>query len=152
MIIERRGFKATAGALIVAAIAAIAAGAEPDDRQTVAALDVEYQAAVKRNDADTMARILDERFVLVLGTGKTYTRADLLESATSKHIEYELQDEEPGTQAVRVFGDTAVVTALLALKGTSEGKTFERRLWFSDTYVRTPHGWKYVFGQASLPL
>lgn len=149
MIIERRGFKAAASALIVAGIAA---GAEPDDRQTVAALDVQYQAAVKRNDADTMAKILDERFVLVLGTGKTYTRADLLESARSRHIEYELQDEEPGTQTVRLFGDTAVVTALLALKGTSDGKTFERRLWFSDTYVRTPHGWKYVFGQASLPL
>jgi hypothetical protein len=23
---------------------------------------------------------------------------------------------------------------------------------FSDTYVRTPSGWRYVFGQASLPL
>jgi ketosteroid isomerase-like protein len=149
MIIERRGFKAAACALIVAGIAA---GAEPDDRQTVAALDVQYQAAVKRNDADTMARILDERFVLVLGTGKTYTRADLLESATSRHIEYEVQDEEPGTQTVRVFGDTAIVTALLSLKYTSEGKTAARRLWFSDTYVRTSSGWKYVFGQASIAL
>jgi hypothetical protein len=26
------------------------------------------------------------------------------------------------------------------------------KLWFSDTYVRTPTGWRYVFGQASLPL
>jgi len=38
------------------------------------------------------------------------------------------------------------------MKGTSEGKTFERQLWFSDTYVRTPSGWRYVFGQASIPL
>jgi hypothetical protein len=45
-----------------------------------------------------------------------------------------------------------VVTALLWLKGVSENKPFERRLWFSDTYVRTPQGWKYVFGQASLPM
>jgi hypothetical protein len=29
---------------------------------------------------------------------------------------------------------------------------FERKLWFSDTYVRTAGGWKYVLGQASLPL
>ena len=53
---------------------------------------------------------------------------------------------------MRVHGDTAVVTALLRLKGTSDGKPFDRRVWFSDTYVRTAAGWKYVFGQASLPL
>ena len=51
-----------------------------------------------------------------------------------------------------MWGDTAVVTALLWLKGTEDGKPFEYRLWFSDTYMRTPAGWRYVFGQASLPL
>lgn len=28
----------------------------------------------------------------------------------------------------------------------------EYNLWFSDVYVRTASGWRYVFGQASLPL
>jgi hypothetical protein len=45
-----------------------------------------------------------------------------------------------------------VVTALLWIKATSEGKTTERKLWFSDTYVKTGEGWRYVLGQASLPL
>jgi len=129
-----------------------ASGSADDDRRIVAALDTEYQAAVKRNDARTMARIFDERFVLVLGNGKSYTRADLLDSASGGKITYEQQDEEPGTQVVRVFGDTAVVTALLSLKGSNDGVPFERRLWFSDTYVRTTSGWRYAFGQASLPL
>ena len=44
------------------------------------------------------------------------------------------------------------MTAKLLLKGTSDGKRFERVLWFSDTYVRTDRGWRYLFGQASLPL
>jgi hypothetical protein len=44
------------------------------------------------------------------------------------------------------------VTAKLLLKATSGGKLVEQKLWFSDTYVRTPGGWKYAFGQASLPL
>jgi len=30
--------------------------------------------------------------------------------------------------------------------------SFDRKFWFSDTYVRTSAGWKYVFGQSSLPL
>jgi len=51
-----------------------------------------------------------------------------------------------------VWENTAVVTALLWEKGVSGGRAFDKRLWFSDTYVKTPAGWKYVFGQASLPL
>jgi uncharacterized protein (TIGR02246 family) len=135
------------------AILATAAQASPDDdRRAVAALDTAYQAAVERNDAEAMAKILHPDFVLVLGNGTTYTREDLLESARSAEIVYEEQDEEPGTQVVRVWGDTAVVTALLQIKATQKGQPLERRLWFSDTYVRTKDGWKYVFGQASLPL
>ncbi len=147
-------FKTVAVATLAAALAGpILARASPEeDRRIVAELDTRYQEAVKRNDAAAMGRILAEDFVLVLGDGKVYTRKDLLESATSRRIVYELQDEAPGTQVVRVWGDTAVVTALLLLKGTNRGAPFERRLWFSDTYVRMPDGWRYVFGQASLKL
>jgi ketosteroid isomerase-like protein len=121
-----------------------------DDEKIVAALDTEYQAAVQRNDTATMDRILADDFVLVTGNGKTYTKADLLKDAASKRVTYERQEDT--NQTVRVWGDTAVVTALLWEKGTVGGKAFDYKLWFSDTYVRTPAGWRYVFGQASLPL
>jgi hypothetical protein len=80
------------------------------------------------------------------------TREELLQESRDKVIHYERQDEETGTQTVRVWGDTAVVTALLWVKGVSKGVEFDRRLWFSDTYVRSNDGWRYVFGQASLHL
>jgi ketosteroid isomerase-like protein len=92
---------------VAPAIAALALGAglaqasPEDDRRTVAALDTEFQAAVKHHDVATIDRIQHPDMVLVLG-------------------------------------DTAVVTALLRLKGTNEGAAFDRRVWFSDTYVRTP--------------
>lgn len=122
------------------------------DHDVIAALDTKYQAAVKRNDADTMASILAPDFVLVLGDGSTYKAADLLNEARSGRIVYEQQIEEPGTQVVRVWGDTAVVTAKLWVKYSADGKTADRHLWFSDTYVRTQDGWRYVFGQASRAL
>jgi len=144
------------GAAFIAATVLTASGATvaspQEDRATVAALDTKYQEAVKRNDADTMGQILHEDFVLVLGSGKTATRDDLLNEARGGKIQYEGQDEDAGTQTVRMYGDTAIVTARLWLKYTYEGKAYERRLWFSDTYVRTSKGWRYVFGQASLPL
>jgi hypothetical protein len=33
------------------------------------------------------------------------------------------------------------------LKGVDTGKPFDRRVWFSETYVLTKAGWKCVFGQ-----
>ncbi len=135
---------------LVAIPEAAAAETPADVEKIVAKLDTEYQAAVKANDAATMDRILADDFVLVIGNGKTFTKEDLLKSAREKTVIYERQEELE--QKVRVWGDTAVVTALLWIKGTSEGKTTDRKLWFSDTYVKTDKGWRYVLGQASLPL
>jgi ketosteroid isomerase-like protein len=121
-----------------------------DDEKAVEAVDIEYQAAVKQNDDVTMDRILADDFILVTGLGKTYTKADLLEEARSKRTVYDHQEDS--ARKVRVWGDTAVVTALLWAKGTENGKAFDYKLWFSDTYVRTPAGWRYVFAQASTRL
>ena len=116
----------------------------------IAALDTEYQAAVKNNDAITMDRILADDFVLVTGRGKIYNKTDLLETARNKDIVYEQQEDTQ--QIVRVWGDTAVITAVLWQKGIYKGVPFDDHLWFSDTYVRMPEGWRYVFGQASIRL
>lgn len=118
--------------------------------ELIAALDTEYQAAVKNNDAATMDRILADDFILVTGRGKVYNKTDLLSTARNKDIDYEHQEDTQ--QTVRVWGDTAVITALLWQKGTYKGEPFDDHLWFSDTYVRTPNGWRYVFGQASIRL
>ncbi len=142
----------TSGSATTAQLAAPTLGTGADDTKTVAALDTQYQAAVKANDAGTMGRILADDFVLVTGQGNVSTKADLIKQAQERQRTYEHQDEEEGSQKVRVWGDTAVVTARLWLKGSEHGSAFDDRLWFSDTYVRTPAGWRYVFGQASLPL
>lgn len=142
--------RACLAALCVSTLVARATPAE--DAAAVAALDTAYQAAVERNDAAAMDRILADDFTLVVGSGKTYNKAELLASARRGDFAWEIQAEEPGTQKVRVCGDTAVVTALLRLKGASNGQPLDKRLWFSDTYVRTPAGWRYFFGQASLAL
>ena len=118
-----------------------------DDRATVAALDTGYQAAIKHNDLAVVERTLADDFVLVSGAGQVTTRDQLTAEVRNKSVHYEQQDEVPGTQTVRVWGDTAVVTALLWLKGHDGDQPFDRKLWFSDVYVRTAAGWKYAFGQ-----
>ncbi len=147
---KAHGVAVALGALAMSSVAYADAN---QDRATVAALDTEYQAAVERNDAEAMARILHPDMILVIGRGLVFTREDLLRSARAQEYTYEHQVEEEGTQVVRLYGDdTAVVTALLWLKGTGPQGPFDRRLWFSDTYVRTPEGWRYAFGQSSINL
>jgi uncharacterized protein (TIGR02246 family) len=134
-------------------IAAAVRSSPSDDRRAVAALDTAYQAAVEKNDAAAMATIQHEDMILVYGDGTMRTGEELLRDAREKRIAYERQVEDPGTQTVRMFGEhTAVVTARLWIKGTQNGKAMHFRVWFSDTYIRTPAGWRYAFGQASMPM
>ena len=134
---------------LLALVATPLAASAADDSKIVADLDTQYQLAVKNNDAATMDPILADDFVLITGRGKTFTRADLMQSTKDKTV-YEHQEEL--SQTVRVWGDVAVVTALLWAKGTDGDKPFDYKLWFSDVYMKTPKGWRYVLGQASLPL
>jgi ketosteroid isomerase-like protein len=118
-----------------------------EEKKIVAALDTEYQEAVKLNDAATMGRILSDDFILVTSSGKTYTKSELLDEVKSGRTAYERQEDTDKT--VRLWGDTAVVTAKLWEKGTEDAKPFEYKLWFSDVYRRTPTGWRYVFAQSA---
>src|SRR5215510_8112205 len=99
-----------AAALIVSAVAALAETSRTpaeDAAAIVAALDTEYQSAVKRNDAAAMDRILADDFILVSSSGKVHDKAELLREARSGETVYEHQEDSE--QTVRMWGDTAVV-------------------------------------------
>jgi ketosteroid isomerase-like protein len=104
-------------------------GSRADGENTVGALDTQYQKAVKKNDVATMERILADDFVLVTGNGWKQTKADLLKESFRGEITYEHQEDTDRT--VRVWNDTAVVTALLWAKGAQKGKSWDYKLWFS---------------------
>ena len=125
--------------------------AQDDDARIVAALDSEFHAAVKANDISTIDRILADDFVLVHGAGQMVSKADLMKRARDKQASYDRREIEEGSQKVRVWRDTAVVTETLWVKGTENGQPVDQKLLLSETYARTPNGWRYVSGQASVP-
>jgi len=119
-------------------------------KRVIEDLDIKYQLAVKNNDAETMDGILSDDFILITGKGMVFTKPDLLAEARGRKTVYERQEDSRRT--VRIWGDTAIITALLWEKGSNDGKRFDKKLLFSDVYQLTPSGWKYVFAQASIPL
>ena len=112
----------------------------------VAALDTEFQAATGRKDAAVIDRMLPDDYILITSKGQVETKAGLLADARDPKIVYTRQEDS--RQTVRIWGDTAVITALLWAAGTEDGKPFEYRVWFSDIYLCTTQGWRYTFGQA----
>src|SRR5947207_7704617 len=90
-------------AALLALATTIGHASAADDAKAVAALDTQYQAAVKANDAATMDRILHDDFVLITGRGQAFSKADLLTDARNKTTTYEHQEEDAGTQKVRVW-------------------------------------------------
>lgn len=112
----------------------------------VAALDTEFQAATGRKDAAVIDRMLPDDYILITSKGQVETKAGLLADARDPKIVYTRQEDS--RQTVRIWGDTAVITALLWAAGSEDGKLFEYRVWFSDIYLCTAQGWRYTFGQA----
>jgi ketosteroid isomerase-like protein len=145
---------AFAAGLVVVGLALTAAAAAhesyADDKRILGDLDARYQKAVEKNDTKTMGAILADDFILVEGNGKRSTKADLVNEAKSGQSHYDRQEDSERT--IAVSRDTAVITAKLYAKGIEDGVKVEYSLWFSDVYVRTPSGWRYFYGQASLPL
>jgi len=93
-----------------------------------------------------MDQILADDFVLVTGRGKVFSKADLIESARKKEVTYERQDEEHGTQKVKCGRHRSRHCSPLDQGGAGR-QTADYKLWFSDTYVRTPTGWRYVLAR-----
>src|SRR5205823_14044216 len=97
-----------------------------------------------------MGESLADDFFLGSDSGASLTKSDLINQAREKQTIYEAEEVEEGTQNVRVWRDTAVVTELLRIKGTRDQPPF--KVWFSETYVRTPPGWRCVFVSSSTPF
>lgn len=122
-----------------------------DDARAIAALDSEYHSAVKTNDAATIDRILADDFMLVRSAGRNVSKTDLLKQARDKQAKYERHEVEEGTQKVRVWHDTAVVTETVWIKGSEGGRPVDEKMSLTATYARTPNGWRYVAAQATSP-
>ena len=117
------------------------------DEAVLVALNEEFQSAVMAADAVALDRILADDFVLYPSGGgdQPFTKADVIDDARRSRFER----NESSDVLARVWGDTGIVTARLAMKGTTDGKPFDAVVRFTDTYIRTESGWKQVSAHAS---
>ena len=82
-------------------------------------------------------------------TGLLETRAQTIESARNDKMVYDLL--ELSDLGIRVEGDVGIVTGINRVKGTdAQGKAFDRRVRFTDTFIKQDGRWQVWATQGTI--
>jgi ketosteroid isomerase-like protein len=113
-------------------------------------VDMERQAkeASLRRDADFVQRTLAEDYVAITPLGQVTTKRDTLSARRSGQLRYQAIDVSD--MVVRVYGDTAVVTARADVKGRQLGEDFSGPYRYTRVWVRHNGRWQTVSYQATV--
>jgi len=113
-------------------------------------LQFERDACKAFLDADVAAleRVLMPDFTLTVSNGDVSTRADEINELRSGKVHYDVFENYD--MIARLYGDnTAVVLGKTRVKGTAEGKPFDRVVQFTDTLIKRDGRWQLAAGHVS---
>jgi len=113
-------------------------------------LQFEREACKAFLDADARAleRVLTDDFTLTLSNGEVSTRADEISELRNGKVHYDVFENYD--MKARLYGDNvAVVLGKTSVKGTTEGKPFDRIVQFTDTLIKRDGRWQLVAGHVS---
>src|SRR4249919_759363 len=94
-------------------------------------------------EADVVAleRVLAPDFTLTLSNGEVSTRADEINELHSGKVHYDVFENYD--MLARLYGDSlAVVLGKTRVKGTADGKQFDRIVQFTDTLIKRNARWQ----------
>lgn len=113
-------------------------------------LDMERQAreASLHRDADFSQRTLAEDYVAITPLGQVTTKQDTVSARKSGQLRYD--SINVSDMVVRVYGDTAVVTARADVKGHQLGEDFSGPYRYTRVWVRRTGKWQAVSYQATV--
>jgi ketosteroid isomerase-like protein len=101
--------------------------------------------AILKKDLRTLERIWADGYVFTNSRGMLVTKAQRLENLRTGATA--IEDLDVQDVRVRVYGDAAVSTARIALKGRYSGKEAIGGYRTTAFWVKTPGGWQMVANQ-----
>jgi ketosteroid isomerase-like protein len=138
---------ALAAIATVVVIALLAGRGGGDASADVLATERAWIEALRANDAPALDAILADDYALTDDRGRRRSKADDLARARAGTLHFDVYDARD--LSVRVWGDTAVVTGLGEVRGTSEGRAFASTFAFTDTFARADGRWRAVAAHVS---
>ncbi len=115
----------------------------------ILALEDKWNAAYKRGDIATMESLLAEDFIITLEDGSTSSKSGYI--AHNGDPSLRVETTEMSGLAVRMHGNTAVVTGAYHEKGASKGKPYEYRDRFTDVWMNLNGRWQVIVSHYSIP-
>src|SRR3989442_613848 len=141
---------ATLLALLPGAIISLAAQNSPNpsaDERAVRAANDRLQAAVLTSDTAAFSQLLAPEYLFITATGGVITRDDVLRRYAAKELAYTVYRADSVRR--RLFGDAAVVPALLEregryVAGPRAGTELTGRYRSTRVYIRRGGRWQVV--------
>jgi uncharacterized protein DUF4440 len=92
--------------------------------------------------------VLTADFTLTLSNGEVSTRADEINELRGGKVHYDVFENYD--MIARLYADnTAVVLGKTRVKGTADGKPFNRVVQFTDTLIKRDGRWQLAAGHVS---
>ena len=134
---------------VIAFVAIVGAGAisSQDALGDVRQFQAKRFAAMTHRDIDGVAALLGEDLTYTHSTGDTETKAAFVETLRSGRIVYE--QIEPADVAVRMYGQTAVVTGRSTMHVRTGGQPQTFQIRFVEVDVAIGGRWQMVAWQAT---
>ncbi|HEX3233652.1 MAG TPA: nuclear transport factor 2 family protein [Gemmatimonadales bacterium] len=107
----------------------------------------QYDNALRRADVAALERIWAPEFTFVNPRGERLTRADRLANVRTGRTTFDSLAPAPKEESIRVYGDVAVLTTLLTLKGRYSGKDQSGRFRALVVWVHRDGRWQQVANQ-----
>ena len=134
--------------IVVAVVTCRICMAQTPAQQEVLQFEREACKAFLNADAPALERVLTPDFTLTLSNGDVSTRVDEINELHSGKVRYDVFENYD--MLARLYGDNmAVVLGKTRVKGTSDGKLFDRVVQFTDTLIKADGRWQLAAGHVS---
>ena len=124
----------------------VAQGADTAAEQEVRQTIEKHRKALLQKDAATLERIWADDYTFTNGAGEIHSKADRLANLKSGATSLDSISEEEDMK-VRVYGNVAVATSRVTIKGQYSGKQTSGQYRSIHVWVKGAAGWQLVANQ-----
>ncbi len=108
-------------------------------------LEEQFAEAIIKNDPGAIERLVADDWIIINADGGIIDKERFLGVIKSGTLTHEMMESD--NMRVRVYGDSAVVTALTRTKGKFMGQEFSTHERATDFFVRFNGQWRCVLTQ-----
>ena len=114
-------------------------------QEEVLRLEKEFSEAIVKNDAEAVGRFLADDWIIIDPDGGIIDKATFLDVIKSGTLTHEMMVSDDAR--VRIYGNTAMVTALTKTKGKFSGQVFTTQERATDIFIKQNGRWQCALSQ-----